>query len=246
MKVVIVEDEIASQEYLSEILRKAFPNLEIASIVDNVTDAIEAIRAHEPDILYLDIEIKLGTGFDVLSQLASRPFEVIFTTAFNTFALEAFRYHAIDYLLKPLSATHIIEATERCIKRFKKDRDNVSLDKLIEQLSLPRLQKSKLGIHTLEGIEFVDVSDIVYGEAKGNYTELWMKNGTRITTSRKLKEIEEHLPEQQFFRIHHSYIVNLQFTKKYHKGRGGYIVLHDGKSLPVSSAKKDDFLNWLG
>jgi two-component system LytT family response regulator len=247
MKAVIVEDELAFQEQLSSVLCKTFPGLEIASVADNVPDAIEAISNHQPDILYLDVEIKSGTGFDVLSQLAHRPFDIIFTSAYSTFALEAFRYHAIDYLLKPLSAFQIIEATERCIKRSsKKDQDNISLNRLIELLKPPRIQKSKLGIHTLDGIEFVDISDIMYGEAKGNYAVLWMKNDTKITTARKLKEIEEYLPKQQFFRIHHSYIVNIQFAKKYYKGRGGYIVLHNGKSLPVSAAKKDDFFDWLG
>jgi two-component system LytT family response regulator len=246
MKVVIIEDEVASQEYLRNILLNHFPQLKVVALVDNVPDAVSVLNAHQPDIVFLDVEIKLGTGFDVLVQLPKRSFEVVFTTAFNTFALEAFRFHAIDYLLKPLNTAEVIEATERCMQRVKNGHDNTILNKLLEQLNQPVVQKTKLGIHTLEGIEFIEVPDIVYGEAKGNYTELWMKNGVKITTSKKLKDIEESLPRQMFFRIHHSYIVNLQYVKKYHKGRGGYLVLHDGQSLPVSSAKKDDFMNWLG
>jgi two-component system LytT family response regulator len=246
MKVIIVEDEVASQEYLSNILLTNFPQLEIVALADNVPDAVSAIDMHQPGIVFLDVEIKLGTGFDVLAQLPKRSFEVVFTTAFNTFALEAFRFHAIDYLLKPLNVSEVIEATERSMLRAKQGSDNTLLDKLLEQLNHPVVQKTKLGIHTLDGIEFVEVPDIVYGEANGNYTDLWMKNGTKITTSRKLKDMEESLPRQMFFRIHHSFIVNLQYVKKYHKGRGGYLVLHDGQSLPVSSAKKDDFIAWLG
>lgn len=246
MKGIIIEDEQASQKYLLNILGQHFPALEIVTVADNVPEAVAAIKQYMPDFVYLDVEIKLGTGFDVLEQTRGLCYETIFTTAFNTFALEAFRYHAVDYLLKPLNDTQIIETTERCVARISNNKKDKRLDELLQYLQRPALeQKPKLGVPTVEGIEFIVVQDIVYGEAKGNYTNLWLQNGTRVTVSRKLKEMEQTLPVHLFFRIHHSYIVNLQYVTKYHKGRGGYLVLYNDISLPVSSVKRDEFLNWL-
>lgn len=247
MKIIIVEDELASQQYLKQLLMERFPQLKVVAIAESVPDALQAIQEHRPDIVFLDVEIKMGNGFDVLAQVPDRSFEVVFTTAYNAFAVEAFRHHAVDYLLKPLNAAYVAEATERCLQRLKEHKSSKEqVGKLLQQVQQPIAQKSKLSIHTMDGIEFIEVQDIVYGEANGNYTDLWLKTGSKVTTSRRLKEMEESLPGDLFFRVHHSYIVNLQYVRKYHKGRGGYLVLHNGNSLPVSSARKDDFLNWLG
>lgn len=248
MKIVIVEDELDAREYLIRILRKHFAQCQIVAICDNVPDAVNAIREQLPDIVFLDVEIKLGTGFNVLEQVSDIPLSVVFTTAFDHYATAAFRHYAVDYLLKPLVEKQVADAVQRCIGR--KALPDLAYQqhiyKLLEELRHPVSQKTKLGIHTMDGIEFVDIQDIIYGEASGSYTELWLRSGVKLTASRRLKEVEESLPPQQFFRIHHSYIVNLQYVKKYHKGRGGYLLLHNNVSLPVSSARKEAFLEWLG
>lgn len=246
MKVIIIEDEPASQQALSELIRMHHRKPEIVAIADNVPEAVAAIGTLAPDIVFLDIEIRMGTGFDVLARIGQRSFEVIFTTTFNTFAIEAFRHHALDYLLKPLNEALVGEAIDRCYSKIinhNRDEDNIS--KLLQQLQLSATQKTKLAIHTIDGIVFVDIADIIYVEAQSNYTDLWLSSGARITSSRKLKEMEDSLPLNFFFRIHHSYLVNLRYVSKYHKGRGGYVVLQNGASLPVSSARKDNFLKWL-
>lgn len=245
MKVIVVEDELASQEYLQSMLRKHFPEMEIVAVTESVPDAIMQIKKHHPHIVLMDVEIKMGTAFDVLQQIKDQHFEVIFTTAFNTFAVEAFRYHAIDYLLKPLDEIHIVEAIGRCTQRIDSHSHSDQISKLLLQMQSEK-KKTKLSIPTMDGIEFIAYQDIVYGEAQGNYTDFRLKSGVKITASRKLKDMEESLPEHLFFRIHHSYVVNLQYVKKYHKGRGGYVVLQDGTSLPVSSSRKEEFLEWLG
>lgn len=245
MNIVIIEDEKASSAYLKKIVQRQFPQLSITAICDNVPDAVQALKTHNPDIVYLDVEIKMGTGFDVLKQAPDRTFEVIFTTAFNNFAIEAFRHHAVDYLLKPLQAVQVVEATERCLERLKVKTDHSNISKLLEQLQQPATQKIKLPVYTPDGIELLETADIVYAEAKSNYTDLWLKTGKKITASRKLKEIEDNLPPQLFFRIHHSFIVNLQYVARYQRGRGGYVILQNGSSLPVSSARKEEFLAWL-
>lgn len=247
MKIIIVEDEISSQEYLKNILEAQFPETDIVAITDNVPEAVQLIKRYTPGLVFLDVEIKLGSGFDVLEQVKEQCFDVVFTTAYNTFAVEAFRYHAMDYLLKPLNAIYIIEAVKRSQQKAKQgfNTEKSQIASLLQQLQSSAHQKPKLPIPTLEGFDFVEVSDIMYAEAKGNYTDLWMKDIYKITTSRKIGELMDTLPGNLFFRIHHSYIVNMQYIHKYHRGRGGYLVLQNSQSLPVSATKKEEFLNWL-
>lgn len=246
MKIIIVEDEEASQEYLQSIFRKNFTGFDLVSIDEDVPGAINAIKKHQPDLIYLDIEIKMGSGFDVLEGTRGLSYETIFTTAFNSFALEAFRYHALDYLLKPLHDIQVIEATSRFLNRANDRHNSERIDALLGYIKQNEHSRIKLGIHTVDGIELIQVSQIIYAEANGNYTDLWLKDGTKKTSCKKLKETEEALPVNQFFRIHHSYLVNLHYVAKYYKGRGGHIELENGIALPVSSNKRDTFLNWLG
>lgn len=247
MKIIIVEDEVSSQEYLNDILATVFPQVDIVAVTDNVPEAVKAICTYTPDLVFLDVEIKLGSGFDILEQVKTHCFDVIFTTAYNAFAVEAFRHHALDYLLKPLNSEHVIEAVKRCQQKAKQASYNpenqVAL--LLQKLQSSSHQKPRLTIPTSEGFEFVDLADIVYAEAKGNYTDLWMKGSNKITMSRKIGELSDTLPGNLFFRIHHSYVVNIQYVSKYYRGRGGYLVLQNNQTLPVSSAKKEEFLNWL-
>ncbi|XZF14236.1 LytR/AlgR family response regulator transcription factor [Chitinophagaceae bacterium MMS25-I14] len=246
MKTIIVEDEITSQQYLIEILEYNFPDIEILAIADNVPEAVEEIIRLRPDIIFMDVNIKKGTGFDVLARLPEITAEIIFTTAFNQFAIDAFRYHAVDYLLKPLIDKQVIEAVKLCRSRIEQQTRNQQIISLLRELKQPGMPQPKIGIPTADGINFFEFNDIVFAEAKGSYTELRLKNGTKITTSKKLKEIEESLTQPVFFRIHNSYVVNIGYIKKYLKGRGGYVVLTDDTSLPVSSTRKDEFLKQFG
>lgn len=245
MKVLIVEDEFASQQYLSKFLQQFFPELKIAGIADNVPDAVRLIREEEPDILFLDIELKMGTGFDVLQQCPDLKAEVIFTTAFNQFAVHAFEYHAVDYLLKPLEDSRLKRSLEFCIERVEQKSSKQQISALLEHIQ-PGSSRKRLSIHTADGIEFIEAEEILYAMAKGNYTELKLKNGHKVTVTKKLKEIEEKLPASLFFRIHNSYIVQSSCIKKYYKGRGGSIVLNDDTALPVSSARRDELMKHFG
>ena len=241
MKVIIVEDEIVSQEYLSDLLVRYFPKVSILAIVDSVSTAVVAIRDLNPDIVFLDIEIKMGSGFDVLAALPEINADIIFTTAFSEFAIDAFKHHAIDYLLKPLKDEQVIKSINHCISKQNKRLEKEPISTLSQQFRQPSFPGQRIGIHTLEGIDFIEADNIIFAEAKGNYVELNLRKESKMTTTRKLKEMEEYLPSY-FFRIHHSYIVNLHCITKYFRGRGGHIVLTNGISLPVSSARKDDFL----
>jgi two-component system LytT family response regulator len=240
MKAIIIEDEFSSREYLKNTLKQYFKELEIVAECDNVPESIIKIFEHRPDIVYLDIEIKLGTGFDVLAKVQEVPFTVIFTTAFDTFAVNAFRHHAVDYLLKPLQKSQVIEATELAILKTETKRDHENLNKVLQQLQRPAL--SRFPINTMYGIEFIDTEEILYAEADSNYCRLKLTSGRSITITKKIKEVAEQLPEPAFIRIHQSSLVHTRYIRKYEKGRGGQVILDDGTSLPVSPSRKDDFL----
>ncbi len=246
MKIIIIEDEVSSQQYLQHVLHAYFPIYEIKAIADSVDQGVNVINEYAPDIVFLDVEIKSGTGFDVLSKVTYRDFHVIFTTAFSSFAVQAFRLNAIDYLLKPLNEAQIIEAVDRCIRKSAEHERGALIDNLLNNLRNTAGQKTRLIVHDVEGLDFIELSDIAYLEAKGNYTEFRLKNGAKVTTTKKLGELEDSLPKQYFFRTHHSYMVNIRYIKRYYKGRGGYVLLTDDTSIPVSSAKKYDFIHWLG
>ncbi|XZF14937.1 LytR/AlgR family response regulator transcription factor [Chitinophagaceae bacterium MMS25-I14] len=246
MKVVIVEDEAAARQYLENFLNRHFPQVIIAAVPDNVPDAVSAINLHRPDIVFMDIDIKMGSGFDVLAALPEIKSEIIFTTAFNQFAIDAFKYHAVDYLLKPLQDTQVADAVRHSISRIEQKNSSQQVVQLLQFLQQPALQKQRISIHTMDGIEFLDVDDILFAEAKGNYTELKLRAGTKLVTSKKLKEVEQQLVAAGFFRIHHSYVVNTRYIRKYYKGRGGSVQLIDETVLPVAVTRRDEFLRSFG
>lgn len=246
MKIVIIEDEIAAQQSLEQTIKKNYPQFTIAAITDSVPHSIELITNIQPDIVFIDIEIKMGSGFDVLAGLSDIQFEIIFTTAFNQFAIEAFKFHAIDYLLKPIEEKQLLHSINHCIKRLEEKNSAQQISNLLEYLRHPVQPKKCLNVSNTGGVEFIDLQDILYVSAKGSYTQLSLKNKTTIVISKSIKEIEKSLMNSTFYRIHNSYIINSNYLSKYHKGRGGDVVLIDGTSLPVSVNRKEEFLKHFG
>ncbi len=246
MKVLIVEDEPAAQDYLRHLIAAHFPTLQVVAVEDNVPESAAALRRTAPDLLLLDVDIKLGTGFDVLAACPDQQAEVIFTTAYNQYALDAFRHHAVDYLLKPLDDVETVAAITRSIRRVEERQAVQHFAQLLARLqpAAPALQR--LSIPTVEGVDFIELPDLLYAEADGNYTRLHLCTGRVIVTARQLKEVERQLPPPEFFRIHHSYVINCRHVKKYHKGRGGHVTLADGRDLPVASSRKDALLVHFG
>lgn len=246
MNTIIVEDELASQQYLKNFLQQHFPQFNIVAVTDNVPEAIAALEKMKPDILFLDVDIKLGTGFDVLAAVPGMETEIIFTTAFNQFAINAFQYHAVDYLLKPLEDSRLMEAIRHCMNRVKQKKGSKQIESLLQHIQQPPEGfKKRISVTINGGIEFIEIGNILCAMAKGNYTEIKLKDGSKKLVSKKLKDIEEYLPPIFFLRIHNSYIVNVSCIKKYYNGRGGYVELNDHTSLPVSSARKEELLKLL-
>lgn len=241
LKSIIVDDEAKSGESLRILVEDFCEGVQVCAICKTVDEGMEAIRVHQPDVVFLDIQMQRETGFDLLERLPQISFDVIFTTAHSEYAIKAFRFSAIDYLLKPID---IEELKGSLAKVRKKINQNITarLQHLLRNLKETSGENYKLALPTAEGLFFVKVSSIVYCEASSNYTEIFTDDGKKHIVSRTLKEYDEMLSELNFFRIHNSYLINLNAVQKYIRGEGGSVVMANGRALDVSKRKKEGFL----
>lgn len=244
IRCIIVDDEAKSRESLQILIHDFCDHVQVVALCQNIDEAVNAIAEHSPDVVFLDIQLQRETGFDLLVKVKKIEFEVIFTTAYAEYAIRAFKFSAIDYLLKPIDVSELNAAIDRVRKKMNV---NISdrLKHLIENLHPAPTRKSRLALPTTDGLVFVKIIDILYCEASSNYTIVHMADGKQYIVSRTLKEYEEMLGEMDFFRIHHTYLVNLAHIKKYVRGDGGYVIMENGKSLDVSKRKKEAFLSHL-
>ena len=236
---IIVEDEEHSANVLLQIMSKHFPALVFEGRAGNVQEAVALVKEKDPDLVFLDVELPDGTGMDVLRRFEQRPFKVIFTTAYDHYALPAIKFSAIDFLLKPLSIEEIKTAVDKVVQHSQTER----LDQFVRSQESGKLKR--LALPTLEGFAFIEVADLIFLTAEGNYTVLHTTDGKKYIVSKSLKEYEELLEPQGFFRIHHSHMIHLDKIVKYVKGSGGYVVMKNGTSLDVSARRKDEFLKKL-
>ena len=244
MKALIIDDEQHCITTLTWALKEYCDGIEIIGFAKNGQEGFEKINSLKPDLIFLDIEMPVMSGIDMLERFDTIDFKVVFTTAYDQYAIKAIKLNACDYLLKPIDKDELISAIEKI---------QLSADLLINKESvqnikhnlhvLPSLQK--IAIPSSEGILFFDLNTIVHLEASSNYTLIYFDNDTKLVSSRTLKEYEELLPEAIFFRCHHSHLINLKFIKKYIKGEGGYVDLGHGQMVEVSRRKKLEFLTLL-
>jgi len=243
LKSVIVDDEFKSGESLKILIEDFCDDVTACAICKTVDEGIEAIRIHQPDVVFLDIQMQRETGFDLLEKIGEVNFEVIFTTAHSEYAIKAFRFSAIDYLLKPIDVEELKGALAKVRKKVGQGQGITSkLQTLLKNLRETSGENYKLALPTTDGLFFVKVSSIVYCEASSNYTEIVTDDGRKHIVSRTLKEYDELLSEYNFYRIHNSYLVNLNAVKKYIRGEGGSVIMITGQSLDVSKRKKEGFL----
>jgi two-component system, LytTR family, response regulator len=244
LKEIIIDDEENGRLALKRKLENYCPEVEIVAEASSAETGMDAVDQHNPDIVFLDVEMPKLTGFDMLERLTPFTFHVIFTTAHDQYAIEAIRSNAFDYLLKPVD----IEELKRAVSKISRLREPKTTEPSGTQLPKPGVLKAfnRIAIPTMEGRLFLDTATILHIEAQNNYTIFHFTDQPRMTVSRTLKEIEDILPADQFFRVHHSHIINLNFIRKYVKGNGGYIELQDGKMVDVSRRKKDEFLKLIG
>jgi two-component system LytT family response regulator len=245
IRTVLVDDEIDSIRVLETLLETFCPQVGIVGKADGVETALQAIQASQPDLVILDIEMTRGNAFDLLNQLHPMTFQVIFVTAFDNYAVRAFKYSAIDYLLKPVDIDDLRSALDRVTERTQEKDVMGKMKVLLDNMGTLNLSQQKMAVPTITGLMFVAIRDIVRFEAKGNYTVIFLNNGDQVIASRNIKDYEDLLPESIFCRVHHSHIISLQKIQKYYKGRGGYVVMEDGSSIEVASRRREEFLRRL-
>ncbi len=244
MKIFIVEDEDHSRKTLINFLTKYVNNIEIIGSSTLVSESIKLIVELKPDLIFLDIDLPDGNGFEVLEGISEPVPKVIFVTAYNQYAVKAFQVSAIDYLLKPIDPLLLKKAVQKALD----DPINLENKNHLETLSLNSTTEGikKLALPTQNGIQLVKVENIIRAEADGNYSLIFIKNQKPIMISKSLKTVGDWLEGLRFYRIHHSHIVNLDYIQQYIKGEGGIVVLEDGSELEVSRRKKENFLRLIG
>ena len=244
-KAVIIDDEAKGRLALKEKLKQYCPGVEVVAEASNGKEGIAAIEMHHPQIIFLDIEMPVMNGFEMLNNISDKNFHIIFTTAYDQYAIKAIKYAAFDYLLKPID---IEELKTAVLKLDTKEtlQTGKQIELLQQNMQQPKKNLHKLAIPTLEGLFFYDINDVVHLEANSNYTHIHFLNKTKILASKTLKEFEELLPGDIFFRPHHSHLINLNYIKRYIKGDGGQIELQNGTYVDVSRRKKDEFLKVIG
>lgn len=242
LKAILVDDEHDSREILANYLNKYCGDVILLEKCDAIKPALEAIDRHQPDIVFLDIEMPYGTGFDLLDQVKNINFETIFVTAYDNYAIQAMNRSAAYYLLKPIDIDELVLAVEK-IKKERETDDYVAHAKiLLENLRTQSSGSSKVMLPTMEGFEIVKANDIIYCQAEDNFTKFHLADRRTLLICRTLKYFEDTLAGKQFIRIHRSHMINIDYVIRYAKGKGGYVTLENGVDLEVSAKKKTDFL----
>jgi len=246
-KAVLVDDDPKNITILKTLLQQLPSNIEVIGEANNAEEAARLIPQLDPNVVFLDIEMPFGNAFDLLDKLMPVKFEVIFITAFDEYSLKAFRYSALDYLLKPVDIDDLNIAVQKAEKRIELKNINGQLSNLLFNLNKPGLSATKIAMPVNDGFDFVEIDELISCESRNNCTIVYINSGKKYICNRTIKDYEELLPENIFFRIHHSFIVNINFIRKFFKdGRGGYVELLDGTTIPVAYRRKDEFLCKLG
>lgn len=241
IKAVIIDDEPDAVQFIHSLLTEYCPGVEVAGKAHSAMEGAEVIRDTHPDLVFLDVQMPHGTGFDLLSSINDKSFDVIFITAYNHYALQAIKFSAIDYILKPININEFIEAVHKVEeKRAGKSHRDESYQVLLENLRA--LRPTKLAIPTADGVEYLSTSQIIRIEADRSYSWFFMVGGRKHLVSRNLKEYQELLNDLDFFRPHNSHLINLEHVRKFIRHEGGYIEMSDGSTVPISRGKRDLFL----
>ncbi len=245
LKALIVDDEQHCIDKLSKLLVNYSDILSIEGSYTEIQKAKEAIGIIEPDVVFLDVHLHEHTGFDLLKQLPKINFEVVFTTAYDTYAVEAFRFSALDYLLKPIDDIEFSETIQKIKEKVGQKETEKKLEVLFHNFEHKVTETKKMAIPTFKGLTFVKIDEIVRFQADGNYTHIFMVTNKKLTATRTLKHFEELLKSSRFFRVHKSHYINMNRIEKYIKGKAGHVLMTDGASIEIAGRRKEEFLKKL-
>lgn len=244
LRAVIVDDERSSLQNLQQKLAEFCPDIQVIASSEKPEEAILLIRQHKPDVIFLDIEMPRMSGIRMLDELTDYTGEIIFTTAYNHYAVDAIRISAFDYLVKPVSITELQNAVARLVK-YKQSETKERLDILRQSLSETKSQDDKIAVPTSEGLEFIQIRNIVHIESSSNYSKIFLVNGKNMLVTKLLKDFEDILSPYRFYRVHNSHLINMNYIQKYIRGEGGQVVLQNGDVVDVSRRKKEEFLKLI-
>lgn len=245
MQAIIVDDEPGSRSLLSGLITEGYPDIRILGLGADAAEGIRLIRQYHPDIVFLDIHMPGMNGFDMLREVQPATFDTVFITAYDQFAIKAFRYNAFDYLLKPIDTEELAHCMERLQEKKAQTDLYHRLETLITQFRQPARLPDRITIHSMDGITIIPVADIIYLEAAGAYTLFYWKDQQKVVSSVHLKQYEELLGERGFFRSHHAYLLNMAHVRKFLKEDGGSILMSDGSRLQLSKRKREEFFRLL-
>jgi two-component system, LytTR family, response regulator len=242
IRAILIDDELSSLQNLKQKLEEYCKSVKVLATAQQPEEALFLIRHHKPDVLFLDIEMPRMSGFRMLEELGNYDAEIIFTTAYNHYAIDAIRSSAFDYLVKPVSIQDLQNAVNRMLSiHSRRTRERINV--LKESMSDIKTQENKIAVPTTEGLEFVLIHNIIRIESSSNYSKLFLVNKQTLLVTRLLKDFEDLLLPYRFFRIHNSHLVNLQYISKYIRGEGGQVVMDNGDVVDVSRRKKEEFLS---
>ena len=244
LKAIIVDDEKSSLQNLRQKLTEFCPDIHVIASSEKPEEAILLIRQYKPDVIFLDIEMPRMSGIRMLDELTDYTGEIIFTTAYNHYAVDAIRISAFDYLVKPVSITELQNAVARLVK-YKQSETKERLDILRQSLSENKSQDDKIAVPTGEGLEFIQIKNIVHIESSSNYSKIFLAGGKNMLVTKLLKDFEDILLPYRFYRVHNSHLINLSYIKKYIRGDGGQVVMQDDTYIDVARRKKEEFLRLI-
>lgn len=242
-KALIIDDENRTRDLIAKMINSFGLDIEAIPAGENVKSGLKAIEEHQPDIVFLDIQMPDGTGFDLLKAVPNKNFEVIFITAHEEFAIKAIKFSALDYILKPVDPEELKAAVERALETMNEKRDESQFEALNHNIS-PQ-QKRRLVLKTQESVHVVDLDQIIRCESDRNYTSFFLTENRKILVSKTLKEFESLLVGYNFIRVQQSHLINLDYVDRYNKGNGGSVVMRDGSEVPLSPAKREIFFKIL-
>ncbi|MEO8147785.1 MAG: LytTR family DNA-binding domain-containing protein [Bacteroidia bacterium] len=245
IRTILIDDEQHCRESLSATLHNYFPEIELLAQCTSIAEGEKAIEQLKPELVFLDVELPPFTSFDMLKKLGTISFEIIFTTAFDKYALRAIKASALDFILKPVGKEELGEAIDRFKQKQSRNNSNQHMEVLFENVRQLRDPLKKLMIPTQAGFELVSVKDIVRLQSDSNYTNFHFVDKRKILVSKTLKDFDELLSGHSFFRVHQSHLINLNYVKNYAKGEGGVVMMQDGTEIDVSRRRKEDFIKSL-